>query len=256
MAEQWGWNSLNRLQERLGEVTSALNTIRPSIRDIPFVGEPIEDFVFGVVYKLSRAREELIGFRDKYGWLIDAVLERIVEGEVLSALDMLWPDFYWFRIDPQGMIRWWLTQGVSGLETFLLDPGGWLQAAFDYYTSGLSEFLRNPKGWLESWLMEVAPILYYVVRGEWGFVNEAIYQMHPWTRYIFDDWREWLRFRVGDILGVEYRFWFDPVGYIKEYVIEARDDWMHNSAEWILAILTKIACWIISGEWNHDISAT
>jgi len=88
-----------------------------------------------------------------------------------------------------------------------------------------------------------------VVRGEWPFVNEAIYQMHPWSQWIFDDFGEWLKFRVGDILGVEYRFWFDPVAYIKELVIEWRDTWVQNSVEWIADIGEHVLSQILTGEW-------
>jgi len=249
----WGLGRLEDLERaflfianRLGDIWFYLDNLPGFFKGL-FLG--IKSTVYNLMDKCLDIRWDLYEFRLKYGNLIEAMLDRVSRGEVLSAVDLVWPDFYWFRVDPGGMIRWWLTQGVPGLDNLLSDPGGWLQEAFDWFTPGLSRFIRNPQGWLESWLMDTAPILYYVVRGEWGFVNEAIYQMHPWARYIFDDWREWLRFRVGDILGVEYRFWFDPVGYIKELVIEYRDEWVRHSVGWIQEIGEHVLSQILTGEW-------
>ena len=234
------------IANRLGDIWFYLDNLPGWVKGL-FLG--IKSTVYNTMDKCLDIRWDLYEFRFKYGNLIDAVLDRMTRGEVLPALDMLWPDFYWFRQDPAAMIRWWLTQGVPGLDLLLSDPGGWLFAAFDYYASGLSWFIRNPQGWLESWLMDTAPILYYVVRGEWPFVYEAIYQMHPWSRHIFLDFGEWLKLRVGDILGVRYEFWFDPLAYIREIVIEHRDEWVKNSVDWIKTIGEHVLSQILTGEW-------
>jgi len=206
-------------------------------------------FFWNVYLNLYGTQNDLVVFKDKYTDLINAVLSRLASGDLWDALTLIWPQSYWIRVSPIDWLVVVTENIIPDSWHFWHDTIWWVVNRIELRWPGLALFAASPRAWLDSWLIENTPLLYYVRRGEWHFVHEALYLMYPWTKWIFDDFGEWLKFRVGDILGVEYRFWYDPVGYIKEYIIAQRDTWTRNSSGWIKTIGESVLRYLIEGAW-------
>lgn len=148
-------------------------------------------------------------------------------GYVIDIIADYWPEIALLLTDPGSLIEGWLWERVPWLYELLDDPWGWLAGVIEPHWPEWSRFVADPGATIGEWLDERYP-------GVWQFLSDP---------------DGWLKERIYDLTGLETAFWDDPVGWVRDYVIEHRDTHVENSRAWLYATGERLVRFFFEGVW-------